>query len=209
MTDRAIRPIKIIDRDKCIGCAGYANKKNRWRSWDECYSNFHIPDYSVDCPFYSSSHYTEPIDPYTHNFTGYSIAVTSKLAEIIADGVNSRKFSCWGVSMYNPGLNCRSSRGQMKGFGLHTYEYGQRNRIICTINAVGNSETPSMRIWDIVTAEIREDDTLYLATAPESGHQVSWIIIPIIDAPLDLSEIVFESKNSTKPQKSIFEYIEV
>lgn len=199
MTDRAIRPIKIIDRDRCIGCKGYARSKNRWRAWDHCYENYHIPDISVDCPFYSETYYERTEGVYTHDFTGYDYAVTSKMAKIIADGVNTRHFSAWGESLYSPGLWSISSRGEMKGWSIYTHPYGQQNRICCNLFISGTS---GMRIWDINTARIREDNqgnNLFL----KSVDRKSYVSIPIVDAPLEART------DPTESQKSIFDYVEV
>lgn len=208
MTDRTLRPIKIIDRSRCAGCCYYARKKTKLCTWDRCYADILMPDInaSMDCPMRATHSHNR--NPPNRDYKGYEYAVTQRYAKIIVEGINTRHFSYWGTSLYSPSLDYRSSNGEIYGWNLSTHHYGERNRI--AVGLFGNVEGLYSQIFDITKAKIL-DGRLRLYTDPDPNYSMhrSYFFVKIIDAPVigaPEEESAPISKIHEKGQKSLFDW---
>lgn len=206
MTDRTVRPIKIIDRSRCVGCCYYAKEKLKLDIWDRCYADILMPDInaSMDCPMRATHSYNR--NPPKRNYGGYEYAVTQRYAKIIVEGINTRNFSYWGNSLYSPSLDYHSSNGEIYGWGISTHHYGERNRI--AVRFFGNAEGMYSQIFDITEAKILDGRLrLYTKHDPDYSMYRSYFFVKIIDAPeVDAPEVEELAPICEKGQKSLFDW---
>lgn len=204
MTDRNIRPIKIIDRDRCKECKHYTKESLLGEKWDLCTGGIYMPDINttLTCPVYEKiqNGIKDNLD-----FKNHEYAITQRYAEIIIEGIETRNFSYWGNLLSSPNLNEKSSGGEMKGWSISAVPYDERNRVQCSV--FGNVKGLYTQIHDITKAKILDGKLrLFSDKDPDYEQFGSFFFVQISDT--DEVEPMPETipKSFNEEQKSISEY---